>query len=182
MTNKKMESKKSIFLIGYMGSGKTTVGKAISGISGFTYHDMDNEIEASEGIPIRRIFIVRGEHHFRNQESRLLDEYCKQSRLVVSCGGGIILDPFNVEILKNQCFTVFLEGSVEALFERVKNDENRPYAYLDGEEEKERLLKFCTLYEQRKPHYLEASSRIISIDGKEPAEIAAEIVATYQES
>lgn len=171
---------KGIFLIGYMGCGKSSVGKELARLTGLALHEMDQEIEESDGMPIRKIFIIRGEHHFRNLESKLLDEYSEQNDIIVSCGGGIILDPLNVEVLKEKCFAVFLEGDVELLFQRVKDDVNRPNAYMEGLEEEKRLIKFREQYEQRKPHYLEASSLVVKIDGKAPEQIAQEILSALQ--
>lgn len=170
---------KGIFLIGYMGSGKSSVGKELARLTGLTLHEMDQEIEESEGMPIPKIFTIRGEHHFRNLESKLLDQYSEQSDIIVSCGGGIILDPLNVEVLKEKCFAVFLEGDVELLFQRVKNDANRPNAYMGGAPEEERLTRFRAHYEKRKPHYVKASSLVVEIAGKTPAEIASEIMSEY---
>lgn len=196
-----------IFLIGYMGSGKTTVAKILSEITGYQLVDMDKEIEKVEGSPIRTIFIKYGEHEFRNKESELLDKLChvssaidimagekntgtkileKESKyahfssmgdtgIVISCGGGIILDDLNRTILKDQC-TIFLEGDPKLLFERVNGDCNRPFAFMDVKDEKERLAKFLDLYEKRKDLYQEVSTYTVPIDGKTPEEISKEIL------
>lgn len=164
-----------IFLIGFMGSGKTTVGKQLAELTHYAFIDMDSEIEADEAMAIRDIFIRRGEHHFRNKESRLLDTLSKKSHVVVSCGGGIIHDEINVERLKDFGPTIFLEGTARLLFERVKDDGNRPFAFLDLADEQQRFEKFADLYEKRHSHYTSASLLAIKIDGKDPAEIAAEI-------
>jgi len=196
-----------IFLIGYMGCGKTTVGKELSDLTGFYLVDMDKEIEKAEQSSIRNIFIKYGEHEFRNKEAELLDKLCnvssiadiivseenintkvlikeskyqrfaniKDNGLIVSCGGGIILDDINRMILKKQC-TIFLEGNPIKLFERVNGDANRPFAFMDVEDEKERLQRFLELYNKRKDLYKATSSHIINIDDKTPKEIAIEIL------
>lgn len=196
-----------IFLIGYMGSGKTTVSKILSGKTGAAWIDMDQEIEKAEEMPIRKMFIKYGEHEFRNKESELLDKLChvasaadimagestgtqkvldKVSKyeafanmpedLVVSCGGGIILDDLNRKILNRQ-YTIFLEADPEILFERVKADQNRPLAFMDVADEEARRQKFVELYKKREPLYQEAASVVLKIDGKSPDEIAGEILA-----
>lgn len=202
-----------IFLIGYMGSGKTTVGKELSGLTGFYLVDMDKEIEKAEQSSIRNMFIKYGEHEFRNKESELLDKLCnvssmadvmsgeeyintkvltkvskyaqfaniKDNGVIVSCGGGIILDDINRTILKNQC-TIFLEGNPIKQFERVNGDTNRPFAFMDVADEKERLLKFLELYNKRKDLYKESSSYTVVIDGKAPKEIALEILTILDRS
>lgn len=196
----------NLLLIGYMGSGKTTVAKALSHMTGFRVIDMDEEIESIEGMPIRKMFMLYGEHEFRNKESELLDKLCnitsavdvmsggegaiakmkeKASKyasfenlkepVIVSCGGGIILDDLNRTILKKQC-TIFLKGDPKLLFERIKEDSNRPNAFLDIMDEEERLNQFLNRYEHRKNFYEETANYTVSIDEKTPEMIAKEIL------
>ena len=197
-----------IFLIGYMGSGKTTVSKVLSEKTGAAWIDMDQEIEKAEGMPTRTIFIKFGEHEFRNMESELLDKLCHvksaadilagedtgmqkvldkvskydafshmDENLIVSCGGGIILDSLNRKILHRQ-YTIFLEADPEQLFERVNGDSNRPFAFMDVADEDERRQKFLDLYKKREPLYKEAASVTIQTDGKTPEEISEEILTS----
>ena len=200
------EAPKRILLIGYMGSGKSTISRLLSKKTGFARIDMDQEIEKAEGLPIRKIFMKYGEHEFRNKEAELLDKLCnvasaidiiaeeetgtekvldKNSRyehfsgirdsLIISCGGGIILDELNRKILKKQC-TIFLEGSPALLFQRVNGDINRPFAFMDEPDEQLRYQKFLKLYQQRDALYREAAVHTVEIDGKTPDEIADEIL------
>ena len=195
-----------IFLIGYMGSGKSTVSKILSEKTGLPCIDMDQVIEQTEGMPIRKIFIKYGEHEFRNKESELLDKLCQVSSAVdllageatgeakvldkvskyeeysrieggfiVSCGGGVILDDLNRDILNRQC-TIFLETKPETLFQRVNGDFNRPFAFMDVSDEQERLRKFLEVYQKRQALYRETASIIIQTDGKSPEEIATKIL------
>lgn len=199
-----------VFLIGYMGSGKTTVSKILSEKTGFACIDMDQEIEKAEGIAIRKMFIKYGEHEFRNKESELLDKLCHvksavdllagedtgtqkvldkvskyeafanmSENLIVSCGGGIILDDLNRAILNRQC-TVFLEAKPETLFERVNGDTNRPFAFMDVSDKQERMQKFLNLYQKREALYREAAAMTIKTDGKAPEEIADEIISSFE--
>lgn len=207
---KRMELPNRIFLIGYMGSGKTSVSKILSKLTGFRYIDMDYEIEKAESMSVRNIFMKYGEHEFRNKEAELLDVICNvtsaadimagekitaqknttkankynafvniKEPLIVSCGGGIILDELNRIILKNQC-TVFLEADPELLFQRVNGDTNRPYAYMDISDENERKLRFLELYKKRAPLYKETASIIIQTNGKSPETISKEILNQLQ--
>jgi shikimate kinase len=173
--------KNKIFLIGFMGSGKSTVGKILSEISGFQYIDMDKEIEIDDGAAIRDIFIKRGEHHFRNLESKLLDSLVHKKNIIVSCGGGIIHDSLNVEVLKATSSAIFLEGDINTLFKRVKEDSNRPFAFLDESNEEERFRKFSSLYGNRKEAYIEASFAVVNTDGKTADEVARAIYKNYIE-
>lgn len=196
-----------IFLIGYMGSGKTTVSRILSKQTGASCVDMDQEIEKAEGMPIRKMFIKFGEHEFRNKESELLDKLCRvtsaidvmageetgekkvldkvskyeafahrDDNLIVSCGGGVILDDLNRQILHRQ-YTIFLEANPAMLFERVNGDVNRPLAFMDIPDEGERRRNFIERYEKREPLYREAAAVTIQTDGKSPQEIADEIAA-----
>jgi len=199
-----------IFLIGYMGSGKTTVSKLLSSKTDAACVDMDQEIEKAEGMPIRKLFIKFGEHEFRNKESELLDKLChvksaidimageetgeqkvldkvskyesfahRTEPLIVSCGGGVILDDLNRHILNRQC-TIFLEADPETLFRRVSGDVNRPLAYMDIPDEAERLSRFVDQYKKREPLYKEASRIVIQTEGKNPEQIAEEILANLK--
>jgi shikimate kinase len=171
--------KNKIFLIGFMGSGKSTVGKLLSKLSGFEFIDMDKEIEIKDDATVRDIFIKRGEHHFRNLESKLLDSLVQKENIIVSCGGGIIHDSLNVEVLKASSCAIFLEGDINTLFKRVKEDSNRPFAFLEENSEQERFNKFSSLYEKRKEAYLEASFAVVNIDNKDPDQIAKLIYENY---
>lgn len=195
-----------IFLIGYMGSGKTTISKILSSRTGAACVDMDAEIEKAEEMTIRKMFIKHGEHEFRNKESELLDQLChvtsavdllageetgekkvldkvskyesfahRQENLIVSCGGGVILDDLNRQILHRQ-YTIFLEASPELLFERVSGDTSRPLAFMDIPDEAERLRKFVERYQEREALYKDAATVTVQTDGKTPEEIAEEIL------
>lgn len=195
-----------IFLIGFMGSGKTTVSKILSRKTGAPAIDMDQEVEKAEGMPIRKMFIKFGEHEFRNKESELLDKLChvksaidvmageatgeqkvldkvskyeafaaRTENLIVSCGGGVILDDLNRQILHRQ-YTIFLEADPEKLFERVNGDEGRPFAFMDVADENERRQKFLELYKKRAPLYKDAAVVTVRTDGKSPEEVAEEIL------
>lgn len=198
-----------IFLIGYMGSGKTTVSKILGRKTGSACIDMDQEIEKAEGMPIRKMFIKFGEHEFRNKESELLDKLChvtsavdimagevtgeqkvldkvskyeafanRKDNLIVSCGGGVILDDLNRQILHRQ-YTVFLEADPAKLFERVNGDANRPFAFMDINDEDERRQKFLELYKKREPLYKEAAAVTVQTDGRSPEEVAGEILESF---
>ncbi len=212
--------KNCIFLIGYMGCGKTTVANILSKSLEYKTIDMDEEIQRIEGMSIRKIFMVYGEHQFRNYEAELLDRLCNISStadvltggkgaihkmteragkyaefenilekesgknkaykgLVVSCGGGIILDPLNCMILKKE-FTVFLEAPLEILFERVKNDINRPLAFMGEQSEEESMENFMQRYKMREALYKDTASLTIALchsDGsiKTSEEVSEEI-------
>lgn len=172
-----------IFIIGYMGSGKTTVGRCLADMMGRPFLDMDETIEKSQKTTIKRLFMTYGEHHFRNLEGKLLDKICKPDsessshyeKNVIACGGGIILDEENRNILKEQC-CVFLEDDLGAMFDRIKGDTGRPNAYLETEDEEERLSAYKRQYLSRENLYVETASVIINRRGLDPRETAEVII------
>lgn len=137
----------NIVLTGFMGSGKTTFGKKLAQRSGLTFLDMDAEIEAQAGMPIVDIFSTHGEPYFRKLEHTFLQSLSQQQNLVLSTGGGIVLNPDSMAILK-QCGTiVFLSPSPEILLERLAGDTTRPV--IAGKTSEEILA----LYQTRLPFY-----------------------------
>lgn len=177
------------FLIGYMGSGKTETGKALHRMTGFPLMDMDQAIEREQGRSIPEIFESEREEGYRQIEAELLVRLCADDiapdessglagseGLIVSCGGGVIELPQNVELLAKQTGSIFLYGQPELLFSRIKNDTHRPNAQADIADEEERFRHLCALYERREPFYRRAASHIVDIDGKTPDQIAAEIL------
>jgi len=161
-----------IYLIGYMGSGKTTIGKELSLITGFSFIDMDAEIQQNEHDSIRTIFNEKGEPYFRKIEAALLKTLSQKSEIIISCGGGIILNEKNRILLKNSGGCVFLDGFPKDMFERIKEDPNRPNAYFETENEEQRLIQFNNLYQKRKNYYLETANCTIFIDQETPEQIA----------
>ncbi len=145
----------NIILTGFMGSGKTTFGIKLARRSGFTFLDMDAEIEAQAGMPIVDIFSTYGEAYFRDLEHAFLQSLSKKQNLVLSTGGGIVLNPDNMAILK-QCGTiVFLSPPPEVLLERLSGDTTRPV--IAGKTPAEIL----DLYHQRLPYYQQYADMIL---------------------
>ncbi|WP_206460127.1 shikimate kinase [Anaerovorax sp. IOR16] len=161
-----------IYLIGYMGSGKTTVGKELSQVTGFSFIDMDTKIQLSEHNSIRTIFNEKGEPYFREKETALLETLSHKKEIIVSCGGGIVLNENNRKLLKDSGGCIFLDGFPRDMFERIKADPNRPNAYFETENEEQRLTQFNRRYQKRKDFYLEAANRTIFIDKETPEQIA----------
>jgi len=135
-----------IFLVGMMGSGKSTIGKRVSEVLDLQFIDMDEEIERREGRSVRRIFEEDGEEYFRLKEKELLRELVERDNVVVATGGGVVIDPENRELLKKEK-TLFLYAPPEVLMERVTT-ENRPLL----REGKERIRE---IWEKRKQFYAE---------------------------
>lgn len=150
---------RNIALIGFMGTGKTTISKALSRITGFEEIDVDNYIVEKAGIEISEIFAKHGEEYFRKLETEALREIQEENGLIISCGGGAVLKDENVEILKSKGVIVLLTATPETVFERVKNHTHRPI--LNNDMSVEHIKK---LMNQREPRYKEVADITVNVD------------------
>jgi shikimate kinase len=148
--------KQSIFLIGPMGAGKSTVGRFLAERLGYEFIDSDHEIEARTGVTIPMIFDIEGEQGFRQREQTVIDELSQKPNIVLATGGGAVLREANRRALRSRGFVVYLRSSLESLVQRTKNDRNRPLLQQD---DPEKVLK--DLLEQRDPLYLEVADMVI---------------------
>jgi len=117
---------KNIVLFGFMGSGKSTLGRRLAKRLGYTFIDTDNAIEEVTGKTVEQIFHTDGEKRFRSEEKLLVRKLAGQSRLVIATGGGMVLEQENVEILKQNGVLIWLVADPEVILERVKNKKRRP--------------------------------------------------------
>lgn len=117
---------KNIVLIGFMGSGKTVVGKELAKRLKLQFKDTDSLIEERLGQKITAIFADKGENFFRDMESQIIDELTGFDNQVISCGGGAILRNENVNYLKKNGILVYLKAPFELLYDRIKSSTNRP--------------------------------------------------------
>lgn len=166
-----MEANKNIFLIGFMGCGKSTMARMLSERTGMELVEMDETIEAEAGMSINKIFEKYGEEHFRDLESQLITRIAEKGGVVVSCGGGAILRTQNVETMKKNGTIVYFSATPETIYKRVKNSTNRPL--LNGNMNVEYI---ASLMEKRLPRYLAAADITIEVDGKEKVEILDELI------
>lgn len=158
---------KNIALIGFMGSGKSTVGKVLSKRLGYSYTDTDKLIERRTRKTIPEIFEDDGEDKFRQIESAILDEALAQSEAVVSCGGGIVKLERNRTMLKEKAIVVYLKTDPKEVFLRVgRSGHTRPLLNAnDPEAEINRLLK------EREPLYKEVADKVVDTTGKSLEEV-----------
>ena len=160
----------NIFLIGMMGSGKSSVGHSLSKHLTNTFYDLDKEVEKRFNLSIKDIFSEYGEELFRKEENTLLREADISSNTIISTGGGIVLLEENRKILKNHK-TYFLQANIEDMYERaLKRENDRPL--LEGMN----ITQFKDLYFQRKKLYLECAVTTINVDKKSIEDIATEIM------
>lgn len=167
----------NLVLIGFMGVGKTTVGHFLAQALGRKFVDLDQLLEKRFQMSISQLFARFGEKAFRTEESRLIEEVSKDRGLVIATGGGVILDPQNVEHLKKRGKLVLLTATPETLITRLSLDETRP---LLGQEMKEEKVK--ELLEQRKSAYEQAADLSVCTDGKTYEEVAREIMSLLASS
>tara|TARA_B100001113_G_scaffold61208_1_gene46596 strand:- start:1409 stop:1918 length:510 start_codon:yes stop_codon:yes gene_type:complete len=133
---------KKIYLVGSMGSGKSSIGKLLAKKLNFPYYDLDKIIESNEKMSISKIFDTHDEKYFRKLESAALEKHSKHDKFVISTGGGCILDENNKKILKNG-LVIYLKISLDAQYERIKNRSHRPL--LNNNNIKETLKNLDTL-------------------------------------
>lgn len=118
--------KENIALIGFMGSGKTTVGRLLAKQLEMKFVDIDKIIAAREKKSISDIFQEDGEQYFRQKEREIILEESTRNNVVISTGGGSIIDNENMKHLQNTCFIVYLDATVACIYDRVKNSKHRP--------------------------------------------------------
>ncbi len=162
---------RSIFLIGFMGAGKSTIARALQRELGFPLIEMDERIVKEQGMSINDIFAQYGEDHFRDIESQLIVDIGKEEPSIVSCGGGVVVRPQNTQNMKEIGRIVFLKATPETIYERVKNSTDRPI--LNGHMNVEYIAE---LMEKRRALYEAAADIMIQTDGKTREQICEEII------
>ena len=167
---------KNIFLIGFMGSGKSTIAKFLAKETQKELLEMDETIEAEEGCSINQIFEAHGEEYFRDLESQLVARIAKRGGSIVSCGGGAILREANVLKMRENGVIVYLSATPETIYKRVRNSTNRPL--LNGNMNVEYIAK---LMEKRLPMYEHAADIVIDVNDKEKSDIVVEILQRGKE-
>jgi len=116
----------NIYLTGMMGSGKTSVGRILSRLLQYSFVDLDEELEKSEKLTVAEIFRSKGQSYFRSVESQILSSVTGNSKQVVSTGGGVILNPDNVKLMRDTGKIVYLKTSASSLLKRLEGSSVRP--------------------------------------------------------
>lgn len=160
---------KNIYLVGFMGSGKSTVGKILAEKTKRNFIDVDKLIEEKEGRKIKDIFEKEGEIYFRELEKKTLEELINTENYVISTGGGLGANPDNMKKMKENGIVIWLDITLNTVFDRCKNDEDRPLLNRPIENIK-------NLFEERKKVYGLASYRI-NAENKTPMQIVEEILS-----
>jgi shikimate kinase len=156
-----------IYLVGFMGAGKSTIGRELALKLNIPFLDLDSEIEKAEGLAVREIFARFGEPHFRQIEREHLKRVAQGPIAIVALGGGTYVDPDNRKVVDDSGVAVWLEASFSTIRERVRPDGTRP---LLADVEQARRL-----YSERLPAYRLARVHVLT-DNRLPDAIAQEIV------
>ncbi|OYY94300.1 MAG: shikimate kinase [Hydrogenophilales bacterium 28-61-23] len=146
----------NIFLVGLMGSGKTTIGKILARQRGLAFFDSDHEIVARCGVSIPTIFEIEGEEGFRRREACVIDELSQRHGVVLATGGGAILSQANRVALKSRGTVVYLNCQPRELFMRTRHDKNRPLLQTEDP-----LKKLKELYAERHALYMETADMVL---------------------
>ncbi len=163
---------KNIVLIGFMGCGKTTIGRILARMLGCEFVDLDQRIERKAGMPISRIFAERGESYFRLVEAAVLHELAAPGpQRIISTGGGIVTRRRSRTLLKQLGYVVWLQAPVEVILERTSRNRDRPLLETDDPQ-----ARIQALLDQRLPLYHAAADLEVETAGLDPEETACGIL------
>lgn len=165
-----------IFLVGMMGAGKTTIGRALARVLERDFLDLDHEIEGRCGVRIAHIFDIEGEEGFRRREQAVLDECTGRQDIVLATGGGAVLDPLNRERLKSRGIVVYLRATPEELYRRVARDRSRPL--LQTDDPQGRIRELVAL---REPLYREVADLVFETGSLPVAHVVRALVPMLQD-
>ena len=170
-----MSQTTSIFLIGPMGAGKTTIGRLLAKNLGAEFVDSDKEIEKRTGVTIPMIFEYEGEAGFRKREAEVINDLSAMSGIILATGGGSILLPENRARLRARGFVVYLHCPVDKQLERTHKDVNRPL--LRTENPRQKLVELFTM---REPLYRELADFIVDTGKSASRGVVRQILRAYQ--
>src|SRR5277367_5776227 len=164
-------NERRLFLIGYRGTGKTTVARLTAARLGWNWCDADEVLEEQAGRTIREIFASEGEAGFREREAAVLQSLCQRDRHIIATGGGVILRPENRERLRSAGRVVWLTADAQTLWQRLQQDattvERRPPLTVGGLAEIEELLR------RRELLYRACADEVVDTVGRSPEDVAA---------
>ncbi len=164
----------NLYLVGFMGTGKSTVGRSVAQKLGFHMVDSDHEIERLKGKGIPEIFAEDGEPAFRAMERAFIETGHTGERTVVSCGGGLVVQPGMLDLLRSKGVVVCLHASVETILARTQRQQNRPLLVSQNPEERIR-----TLFAAREPIY-KRSGTVILTDSRPLSDITGHVIRAWR--
>jgi shikimate kinase len=168
--------KSSIALIGFMGTGKTVVGKILADMLGKEFIELDALIEKKAGKSISDIFLGQGEIAFRDLEINVAREVSGRKNAVIACGGGIVLNTINIDRLGQECVIICLAASPAVILKRTSADNARPLLAVA-----DRMRRVKELMEFRRPYYERSADVMINTSRVKPATVARRIIEKVKE-
>lgn len=166
----------SLFLVGPMGAGKSTIGRQLAKSLSRTFLDSDKEVEDRTGVGIPLIFELEGEAGFRARERAVIDDLSQRSDIVLATGGGAVLDADNRHHLHSRGQVIYLRTSVDQQLARTARDRNRPL--LQTDDPRTRLEE---LMRTREPLYREVAHHVVDTDGRRVREVVEDILRLVRE-
>ena len=166
----------NIFLVGMMGAGKTTLGKALAQRTGLEFVDTDRVLVERCGVPVATIFEIEGEEGFRKRESGVLADLAQRRGCVVATGGGAILAEENRRVMRSAGTVIYLRARIESLWERTRHDSSRPL--LRTPDPRGTLAR---LLEERDPLYRETAHLIVETGSQSAATLVNRVMAALRQ-
>ena len=170
-----MDSSRNLVLVGFMGTGKSAVGRRVAALAAAPFLDMDAELERRAGKSIARIFAEDGEPAFRDQEAQLAEEWGRKQGAVISCGGGVVLREANLRALGANGLLVCLTAPPDVILARTAHSKKRP---LLADADPERKIR--DLLAARAPYYAAIPVQF-DTSGRTPEELAAQVLARWKQ-
>lgn len=161
----------SVFLIGMMGAGKSTVGRLLAQQLNLQFVDADREMEARSGVSIPTIFDIEGEAGFRRREIGLLDELTQRTGIVLATGGGAVLNEAMADSLRRRGLVIYLRASADEIFRRTRNDRSRPLLQMPDPR-----ARIDQLLAEREPLYERAAHLVFQSAASNPRRLVARLM------
>jgi shikimate kinase len=161
----------SLFLVGLMGAGKTTIGQLLARRLSYEFFDSDHVLEQRTGASAATIFEVEGEPSFRTREEAIIDELSLLPSVVLATGGGAVLNAHTRQRLSVRGTVIYLHASAQTSYERVRRNRERPLLMVDDP-----LQKLSALYRQRHPLYLECAAHVVESHRDRPSQVVQEVI------
>ena len=165
----------NVFLVGMMGSGKTTLGRALAQRLALPFADTDRILVERTGVPVTTIFEIEGEEGFRRRESAVLAELVEGEDRVVATGGGAILSAGNRELMRAHGTVVYLRARLDHLWERTRRDNTRPLLAIPNPR-----ATLAALMATRDPLYLEAAHVVVDTGSQSASSLVARVLAVLR--
>ena len=165
----------NLYLVGFMGTGKSTVGRQVARQMGFAFLDSDHEIERLQGKPVSQIFAMEGEARFRAMERDFIEQGHPAKKCVVSCGGGLVVPPGMLELLHSRGVVICMHAPIETILKRTLHATHRPLLQVDDRE-----ARLRELYAQREGLYRRTGTMVLT-DKRPLREIAIHVLRVYRQ-